>query len=210
MLGVRRGKLPLAVMATVIAATVGGAPGATASSGSVRVPHLVGTFVARGYARLHRVGVRVTIPRRFVIDSLAGGGEILGTSPSAGQRVAIGSTVSLTVGCNVCALGSPAVPKHLSAYTVPNFVDEPLSAVLGWINPKTLYLTEHFAPIHAATAARLADSYRVARQHPAPGATLRLGIGHKTSPNSGSFLPTPLTVWLVQTAPRADAVGLTS
>ena len=178
------------------------APSASASTRSLRIPRLTGSFIAAGYARLHHDGLRVTISRGFVVDSLAGGGEIVATSPAAGRTVIRGSTVSLTVGCRFCALGSPAVPTHIPSYRVPNFAGAPLTTVLGWVDPKTLYLTEHFGPIHNAAAAEFSANYHVAAQHPAPGATLRLGIGHKIGRNGGEFLPTPLTVWLAANRPR--------
>lgn len=163
-------------------------------------PHTksAGDFCRSGLRPAPPGRLRVSIPRGFEVDSLAGGGEILQTSPAAGQRAAVGSTVSLRIGCRFCALGSPGVPTHIPSYNVPSFIGKPLSAVLRWIDPKTLYLTEHFGPLKAAIASQLSGSYYVARQHPAPGTTLRLGIGHKTSPTSGNFLPTPLTVWLAQ------------
>jgi PASTA domain len=198
MFGVRRARALLAVVSAVVVVAAGeGVNLAVASSPSVPVPHLVGMSVARGYALLRREGLKVTIPRGFEVDSLAAGdGEILSSVPGTGRRVRGGSTVSLKIGCRPCAWGSPAVPSHIPAYRVPNFVGGPVSAVLRWITPKTLYLTEHFGPIYAGAAAQLAGNYHLARQHPAPGATLRLGIGHRTGPNSGGFLPTPLTVWL--------------
>ena len=187
-----------AIAIAACASAVASVTTAGASGRSVSIPNLRGTFVDRGYARLHQDGLRISIPRGFIVGSLAGGGEILQTSPAAGQQIAVGSTVSLRIGCRSCAQGSPAVPTHIPSYTVPSFTGRPLSAVLRWIDPKTLYLTEQFGPLKAATASRLSANYYVARQHPAPGSTLRLGVGHKISPTSGSFLPTPLTVWLAQ------------
>lgn len=188
----------LAVVTAIVVAAAEAVDVAVASSPSVRVPHVVGMSAARGYSLLHRDGLKVTIPHGFDVDSLTGGGEILSSVPAPGRQVRSGSTVSLTVGCRSCALGSPAVPGDLPAYRVPSFVGRSVATVLRWVTHKTLYLDEHFGPIHAGAAAQLADNYHVVRQHPAPGATLRLGVGHPTGPNSGTFLPTPLAVWLKQ------------
>jgi hypothetical protein len=195
---VRRPPTLLLITATVVS-VVAMAAIAGAADRSVRIPNLKRAAAERGYARLHRDGLRVTIVRGFVLDTLAGpSAEIEQVSPSAGQAVETGSTVSLTVGCLGCASGSPGVPRHVPSYRVPNFVGKRVSALSRWIAHKTLYLTEHFGPLHAADAAQLYGNYRIVRQHPAPGTMLRLGIGHRTSPTSGTFLPTPLSVWLTQ------------
>jgi beta-lactam-binding protein with PASTA domain len=190
----------LLLIATATAATVvATAALAGAADRSVRIPNLERAPVERGYARLHRDGLRVTIAQGFVLDTLASPmAEIERVAPSAGQAVATDSTVSLTVGCPGCGLGSPGVPRRLPSYRIPNFVGKRASALSRWIEDKTLYLTEHFGPLHAADAAHLDGNYRIVRQHPAPGTMLRLGIGHRASPTSGAFLPTPLTAWLTQ------------
>ena len=200
MLGlVRHAGRPIELLISLAALAACAFPSATVASGrSAEIPDLRGASVENGYTRLHKDGFKVSIPHGFVVDSLDGGGEILQTSPSPGRQASVGSTVSLAIGCRGCSAGSPAVPTHIPVYRVPEFVGQPLSAVTRWIKPKILYYTEHFGPLHSATAARFAENYRVTRQHPAPGTMLRLGIGRKISPNSGSFSPTPLIVWLTQ------------
>jgi hypothetical protein len=151
---------------------------AGAADPSVRIPDLKRAAVERSYTLLHRDGLRVTIARGFVLDTLASPlADIEQTSPPAGETVATGSTVSLTVGCIGCGIGSPAVPRHVPSYRIPNFVGKRVSAVSRWIAHKTLYMTEHFGPLHAADATQLYDNYRIVRQHPAPGTMLP---GHRT------------------------------
>jgi hypothetical protein len=180
---VRRPPPLLLVLAATAASVVGTAAIAGAADRTVRIPN----------------GLRVTIRRGFVLDTLASPlAEIEQVWPSAGQSVQAGSTVSLTVGCIGCLLASPAVPRHVPSYRVPSFVGKRVSALSRWIEHKTLYLTEHFGPLHAAGAAQLYGNYRIARQHPAPGTMLRLGIGRRPSRTSGTFLPTPLSAWLTQ------------
>jgi hypothetical protein len=189
-------RLALAAAAVSVVAT---AAIAGAVDRTVRIPNLKRAALEPGYARLHRDRLRVAITRGFVLNTLSSPlADIEQVSPSAGQSVQAGSTVSLTVGCTGCAAGSPGVPRRLPSYRVPNFVGKRVSALSRWIEQKTLYVTEHFGPLRAADAAQLYGNYRIVRQHPAPGTMLRLGVGDRTSATSGTFVPTPLSVWLTQ------------
>lgn len=164
----------------------------------VRIPELRGVPVVQGYARLHRDGLRVSLPGGFEIEDLASPVIIERISPAAGQAVSPSSTVALKVGCLECSVESPAVPLHLPTYDVPSFIGERISVPERWIRHKTLYRTENFGPLRAGAAPQLYDNYRIVRQRPSPGGELRLGVSRRVSATFVGFLPTPLTLRLTQ------------
>jgi hypothetical protein len=125
---------------------------------------------------------------------------VVRSSPSSGAHVGRGSTVRLSLGCPGCGAGSPGVPNHLPAYRVPRFIGRPVSAAYRWFIHRTLYFTAHLGRLIAGDARELLANYRVRRQRPHPGSSLRLGIAHRCCHgNGGSFRPTPLVVWGSQT-----------
>jgi hypothetical protein len=165
----------------------------------VRIPELQHASVVKGYARLHRDGLRVSVPGGFELDDLASPLAIIErVSPAPGRGVSPGSDVALQVGCPDCGLGSPAVPLRTPTYKVPSFIGDRVSVLERWIRHKILYKTEHFGSLRAGAASQLYENYRIVRQRPLPGAELKLGVSHRISATSGSFLPTPLTLWLSQ------------
>jgi hypothetical protein len=176
----------------------------TPTAGNARpalVPRLVGLSAVSAYRRLHHAGLRVSIPHRFLIDQLASPLALVQqVTPRAGSRLTRGSIVTIHVGCTSCVLGSPGVPVGaLPHYTIPSLVGKRVSAARRWIAHKTLYLTEHVGPLKAGNASSLFANYLITAQRPRPGRRLTLGIGTRNSSGgSGSFAPTPLTVWATQ------------
>jgi beta-lactam-binding protein with PASTA domain len=153
----------------------------------VRIPELRGVSVVEGYARLDRDGLRVSVPSGFEVDDLASPAAVIErVSPAPGRAVRPGSTVALKVGCVGCGVGSPAVPRHIPTYKVPSFIGDRVSVPERWIRHKTLYETEYFGSLRAGTAPQLYDNYRIVRQHPSPGAELKLGIRGRVSATLGS------------------------
>jgi hypothetical protein len=176
------------------------ASGDHSSSGSPVVARLVGLSAVSAYRRLHRAGLRVSIPHGFVLDSLTSPlAMVQHVAPATGTRVAPGSTVTIRIGCR-CGVGSPGVPVgRLPRYDVPNFVGERIAAASRWIAHKTLYITEHIGPLEAGDARSLSANYRITTQHPRPGTMITLGTGtHDANRTSGTFTPTPLTIWATQ------------
>lgn len=90
-------------------------------------------------------------------------------------------------------------------YKVPKFVGRQVSAAYTWTKGKDLYFAAHLGPLIAGNARHLYENYRVTRQTPAAGTFLTLGRGTRSDDGtSGTFLPTPLTVWGTQTThPRS-------
>lgn len=178
----------------------------TVAHSTVVIPRVVGTYYQTAYDRLHRAGLRVSIPGGVTVEGCCiAAPYVTRVSPAPGRGVSRGSAVTLTLGCPRCGAGSPGVPIRLSGYRVPNFVARRVSAAYAWVRDKTLYFAVHLRPLVAGSAPHLYGNYIVSRQHPHPGTVLTLGRGH-SSGTSGSFLPTPLVVWGTQ-PPRTLARG---
>lgn len=162
------------------------------------VPRLAQQDVGQAYRLLHGDGFRVSIPGGIFLDSLeAPVGYVIAVSPAPGTRLRRGASVTLRVGCR-CKGGSPAVPRHLPRYRVPNFRRRLVSGVQQWLRDKVLYERAHLGPLNGGKAPTLYENYRVTRQRPAPGAWLQLGHGTGQG-SSGEFGPTPLEFWAKQT-----------
>jgi hypothetical protein len=158
------------------------------------VPHAVGLDAAAAYRRLHRAGLRVSLPA-FELDlGLGSPLRVTGQSIRAGRAVADGGIVALTLGCPGCGVASPAVPTQLPRYNVPDLVGGAVAAARAWVAHKELYFVAHLGPLTAGAAPDLLDNYRVTRQRPRPGHKLQLGTGT----SGGGFTPTPLVVWARQ------------
>jgi hypothetical protein len=160
------------------------------------VPRVVGRDVATAYRRLHRAGLRVSLPA-FELDlGLGSPLRVTGQSIRAGTGVADGGSVTLTLGCPGCGVGSPAVPTHLPRYVVPDLVGGSVAAAARWVAHKELYFVAHLGALKAGAAPDLLGNYRVTRQRPRAGKRLQLGTATSCCGGAGgSFLPTPLTVW---------------
>jgi beta-lactam-binding protein with PASTA domain len=200
---------PGALLAVLVAAALAVAAPASGKHHhkpkTIAVPKLLSVNVFSAYNRLHRDGFRVSMRHGFELDELAETTAVVESiSPAAGERLLPGAAVTLSVGCPTCAVSSPGTPPlPYPQYTVPDFVGRRLKAVERWLHQKVLYLTRRVGPLNDADAETLFDNYRIARQHPAPGKTIELGIAHANADGStGSFKPTPLVVWLSQQHPH--------
>jgi hypothetical protein len=195
--------LSLAVLLASASSVVSSASASKPHVGKVAIPRVVGDDLQTAYDRLHDAGLRVSIPAGIQLNT-SGFSTLLAVkiSPRPGHRVARDSTVTLTLGCPTCGLGSPAVPIHMPKYRVPEFVGHRASAASAWVNGKTLYFAVHLGPLIGGNAHHLYGNYEVTRQEPTAGTLLTLGQG-TSSPggSSGTFLPTPLTVWGTQARP---------
>jgi PASTA domain len=164
------------------------------------VPRVVGLDVAAAYRRLHRAGLRVSLPAvELNHGGLASPLHVVAQSVRAGKAVASDGIVQLTLGCPRCGVTSPAVPVTLPVYRVPGFVGKSVAAARRWVAGKTLYFVVHLGPLVGGDARDLFDNYRVSRQQPRVRSWLSLGRRRSCCGGTGgSFRPTPLAVWGAQ------------
>jgi beta-lactam-binding protein with PASTA domain len=182
----------MAVASIVFVGAVGTAE--TQPRHSVIVPHVLNEYVATAYGRLHRAGLRVSIPAGVAIGSVAQ--DAIRMNPGPGRRVLVGTTVTLSLGCR-CGGGALVAPVNQPSYQVPNFVGRRANVAVAWIHGKTLAFGGHLGPLHAAAAKRFFENYIVKRQSPAPGSQLRFSAPWPSNP--GISMITPLSIWGSQT-----------
>jgi hypothetical protein len=160
-------------------------------TGMVTVPLVTQTDVIRAYDRLRSAGFRVTIRNGFSADSL----QVpiaQKQSPPPGARAALGSTVAISAFAG--PIGSPAL-RNVHR-TVPSFEGAPASDVISWADRRGMFWAiRDFPRLDAGNAQHLFENYRVVRQRPLPGATLRPGVIVHVQGGHG-FRPTPITVWV--------------
>lgn len=168
----------------------------TPSSRRVKVPRVIGLEPAAAYQQLHHSSLRVSLPA-VELDYVEGPSlYVVAESPRAGQSVPRGGIVRLTLGCPRCGAGSPGVPTFLPTYRVPDFVGARAGAARRWTTQNQLDFVAHLGPLTAGDSANLFDNYRVLRQQPRAGSSLKLGTGSSCCGGTqGSFTPTPLIVW---------------
>jgi hypothetical protein len=164
-----------------------------------RVPPTAGLPLSTAYARLHRVGLQVAFPHRWSAGSDTCEPIVAGERPSAGKRLRLPSTVTLTPRPSNCGVSSPGVPTGpLPRARVPNLVGRPLSVVERWARRHGLgWEAPHLPPLDIGVTTTLLDSYIVVAQRPRPGSWLKLGIRY----GNGAFLPTPLRLKTVALHP---------
>jgi hypothetical protein len=148
--------------------------------------------------------------RPSAVMTNAGGGTVsnsvvyfaAGTIP-AGGSISYAITLKVAAGAHGKALLAAAAAS--TQIKDPNYYNNATASIIAlgatperWIRHKILYRTEHFGWLRAGAASQLYENYRIVRQRPLPGAELKLGVSHRISATSGSFLPTPLTLWLSQ------------
>lgn len=158
----------------------------------VTVPLVTQTNVVRAYDLLHAAGLRVAILSSFSADSL----RIpiaQEQSPRPGTLTAAGSVATISAGFG--PTGSAAVLTSMPTATVPNFVGKPPGDAVAWAERSSMFwAVRDLTPLSASDAPHFFDNYRVVRQRPLPGATLRQGV---TVPGKfPGFRPTPITVWV--------------
>lgn len=160
--------------------------GASSSALKVTVPRVAGLGISSAYARLRAVGLRVSIPHRFILDFVA---PVVArrVQPSAGRSVPRGSIVDLEAGVG-CCVGSIVAPVKQPTYRVPDFIGGPASAAAAWAAARMLELYAYLGAMRAGSATNLLLNYRITRQSPSPGSKLRFSLGR-----SGTI--TPLVVW---------------
>ncbi len=162
----------------VLLTTIGAASGAVAAaeraaSSTVLVPRVLGDTVLTGYARLHRAGLRVSIPAG-IEAVLYTQKSVTRVTPSPGRRVAKGSVVTLSL---EYPFGAPSIaaPLQTPAYRVPDFTGHLVTEAFEWVKSKTLEFSYRLGPLHAGSARELFGNYRVTKQSPGPGTMLRFG-----------------------------------
>jgi hypothetical protein len=165
---------------------------ALAETNQFIVPRTGGQDLASAYARLHRTGLRVSFSGSFSTDNMCLP-LVTSSRPSSGQHVAAGTTITLHFRPAPCGAASPGVPTGpIPSARVPNFLGQRLTAAIKWVDQHGLdWRTGRLGGLFAADAPTLLANYRVVRQDPKPGSTLKLGVGSRHG-NSGTFRPTPL------------------
>jgi hypothetical protein len=184
-----------ACMLVVIAITavVAGCSREEQATRMVTVPLVTETNVIRAYDLLRAAGLRVAIRNRFSADSLCLP-LAQKQSPRPGTATTVGSVVTISAG--FCPLASPGVTKPIPIAIVPSFHGRRASAVVTWADRSLMFwAVRGLTPLSASDAPHLFDNYRVVRQRPLPGATLRTGVTDNAGRIRG-FRPTPITVWV--------------
>lgn len=162
----------------------------TDRAGIVTEPVVIGLSLDDAYRRLRLGGLRVSF-HAAVTEACSP--TIARQTPKPGARVTADSTTTLVLHTVLYGLGSPAVPVgRLPSARVLRFTHQPLLAAIAWTEAHQLdWDADPLPPLTNADAPTLLGNYQVITQHPQPGATLTLGIGH-TNGDEGSWLPTPL------------------
>ena len=183
----------LLVTAALVAACAAGGSNVDARVPTRVVPLVTQTDIVRAYDRLQLAGLRVAVRNSFSARSLCVP-SAQRQSPRLGVRVPSGSVVTITAG--PCPLGSPGVSRPMPTAVVPRFAGRLASDVVGWADRHSLYWDIHDAPpLARGSASSLFRNYRVLRQRPAPGSTLRPGVFVRSG-GTRWFRPTPITVWV--------------
>ncbi len=182
------------VFSLALLAAVAAGPGEAQTAAQVRVPQVVGRGdVFSAYDVLRAAGFRVATATSFSARSLCNP-IVVRQHPRRGSRARDGSVVTITPGN--CFIGSSAVPRQMPKAVVPSFAGKSPSGVTAWAERHRLYWDiEKIPPLPASSARHLLDNFRVTRQQPASGSTLRLGVITHGSSGRG-FRPTPVTVWV--------------
>jgi beta-lactam-binding protein with PASTA domain len=177
----------------VVTAVVAGSSTEAQATRMVTVPLVTQTNVVRAYDLLRDAGLRVAIRNGFSAGSLCVP-IAQKQSPRQGTRTAVGNVVTITAG--FCPLGSPAVAKPMPTATVPSFAGKSARSVVGWATRLGMYwAVRKLPPLAESEAPHLFDNYRVIRQQPSPGMTLRPGLIVNVGGRPG-FRPTPITIWV--------------
>lgn len=163
---------------------------AAVPSAMVTVPSVTGRELPGAYAALHRAGLRVAIWHPFSISPLCMP-LATGQLPKPGSIVLRGTAVSIRSG--YCLLETLFGVAKASA-RVPDFAGRSLARVVDWAGRHRLFWEARKLPeLPASNRPRLVDNYRVIRQKPGPGTTLRRGV-FRWRLNEGTYRPTSIVV----------------
>jgi beta-lactam-binding protein with PASTA domain len=157
---------------------------------TVVVPGVRNGNVPFAFDRLRESGLRVAIPSTIPFRETSWP-RVTGQTPSAGTRVAWGSVVTLRVTGGF--IGSPAGPRKLPVYRVPEFNGKPLADAVAWTKGKTVYWASDLPPLPSSNAKHLFDAYVITSQRPAAGSDLKLWTPARMRGFVGVRL-TPLTL----------------
>jgi len=138
---------------------------------TVLVPKEQNAWIGAFVPRLHRAGLRVSIPRPWGLTSFDGPVAFY-PAPRPGTRVPAGSVVSVRV---VGALGSPW--QRVGHHVVPDVTDESLDQATKRIYAAELPWRVRASPLPPTSTADLFSAYCVTSQSPAVGTTITIPRG---------------------------------
>ena len=164
----------LTVAALLIAS---GCMGSSSSSSepprqNVRVPTVTSAWVDAAAPRLHRAGLRISIPHPWAITSFDGP-LVFGQEPQPGTRVPAGSVVSFRIGG---LLGSPG--QKLGRHRVPGVGGENLDEATRDVWAAGLAWRVDATALPPTSTANVFSAYCVSSQR--PGGRSVIAIGRNT------------------------------
>jgi hypothetical protein len=140
---------------------------------TVVVPTFESDDVPYIFDRLRSRGLRVAIPSTTHFAA-TDSPRVRRVTPRTGTHLDWGSVATLDVTNGV--MGSPAGPKKLPVYRVPDFNGKPLADAVAWTQGKMVYWQADLPPLPPSSAKHLFDAYLVTSQRPAAGSDVRLWI----------------------------------
>jgi beta-lactam-binding protein with PASTA domain len=156
----------------VAAALVAVAAGCVGSSSSpttmVRVPHEGNSALESILPRIHRAGLRITIPAGWGAGSFSGVGAVI-EAPTPGRRVPSGSAVTLEI-TSFSGLLSQTPGRHL----VPQITGATLEKAAAAITAAGLPWGVRASALPPTSTADLYAVYCVTSQKPAGGTTMTI------------------------------------
>jgi hypothetical protein len=140
---------------------------------TVVVPGIRGGGLPFAFNQLRDHGLRVAIPSTIPFGATSSP-MVMGQTPARGTRVDWGSVVTLRLWGGF--IGSPAGPKKLLVYRVPQFAGRPLADAVAWTEGKTVYWASDLPPLPPSSAKHLFDAYVITSQHPGAGVDVKLWV----------------------------------
>jgi beta-lactam-binding protein with PASTA domain len=133
-------------------------------------------LLPKAYARLRGAGLRVSIPARETVTDVGCWPAVAGQSPRGGARVRARSVVALRSGVIPCPLPRPDVPAGPApSFTVPSFVGHTAALAIAWASSNHLHWRVSLGSLRGGSAATLPANFRVTKQEPAAGSSLKRG-----------------------------------
>jgi beta-lactam-binding protein with PASTA domain len=140
---------------------------------TVVVPRVRSVGLPFSFDRLRDRGLRVAIPSRMHFYPTSSP-MLVGQAPRAGTRVKWDSVVTLRLVEG--PIGSPAGPRKLPVYRVPDFRGKSLADAVSWTQGKWVYWTTDLPPLPPSSVKDLFEAYVVTSQRPVAGSNVKLSV----------------------------------